>query len=81
MENNFETKSKPNVVKAFFRSWDFWKPFLGVALGSLGGFLLYYFDGNSSGTNGITSSLSMSMFYGGLFGLFIVKSPCSSGRC
>jgi hypothetical protein len=77
MENNCEVETKTVIEKPFFKSWEFWKPFVGIALGSLGGFLYYYFDGNG----GIGNNLFASTFYGGLFGLFIVKSPCSRGRC
>jgi hypothetical protein len=81
MENNTEVKSKPSTIKDFFKSGNFWKPFLGISLGGLAGFLYYYFVGCSSGNCAITSNPYMSIVYGGLFGLFIVKSPCSRGRC
>ena len=81
MDNNCEVKPKPATIKAFFKSGYFWKPFLGIAIGGLAGFLYYYFEGYSSGNNGITSNPYMSILYGGLLGLFVVKSPCSRGRC
>jgi hypothetical protein len=81
MENNLEIKSKPATVKTFLKSGDFWKPFLGIALGGLAGFLYYHFVGCSSGTCAITSNPYLSILYGGLLGLFLVKSPCSRGKC
>ena len=81
MENNCEVKPRPTSAKEFFKSGNFWKPFLGVTLGGLAGFLYYYFVGCSSGSCAITSSPYMSTIYGGLMGLFVVKSPCSRGRC
>lgn len=81
MENNCEVKPRPATVKAFFKSGYFWKPFLGIAIGGLAGFLYYYFVGCSSGSCAITSNPYMSIVYGGLLGLFVVKSPCSRGRC
>jgi len=81
MEDNLEIKSKPETVKTFLKSGKFWKPFLGIALGGLAGFLYYHFIGCSSGTCPITSNPYMSIMYGGLLGLFLVKSPCSSGKC
>jgi len=81
MENNCEVKPKPANIKALLKSWYFWKPFLGVAIGSLAGFSYYYFVGCSSGGCAITGNPYMSTIWGGLLGLFLVKSPCSSGRC
>ncbi|MEI6139525.1 MAG: DUF6132 family protein [Mariniphaga sp.] len=81
MENNCEVKPGPTSAKEFFKSGNFWKPFLGVTLGGLAGFLYYYFVGCSSGSCAITSSPYMSTIYGGLMGLFVVKSPCSRGKC
>ena len=81
MENNCEVKPRPTSAKEFFKSGNFWKPFLGVTLGGLAGFLYYYFVGCSSGSCAITSSPYMSTIYGGLMGLFVVKSPCSRGKC
>jgi hypothetical protein len=68
-------------IKEFFRSWRFWRPFIAVAIGSLAGFLYYYFVGCNSGSCAITSNPYMSMLWGGLMGLFVVNSPCSRGRC
>ena len=81
MENNCETKVRPLSIKEMLKSWRFWKPFVGVALGSAAGFLYYHFIGCSSGSCAITSNPVMSTVWGGLLGLFLVKSPCSRGKC
>lgn len=84
MEKNEEAPECSPVFMAmrdFFRSWRFWKPFLGVLIGGLAGFLYYYFVGCNSGSCAITSNPYMSIIWGGLLGLFVVKSPCSSGKC
>lgn len=81
MENNCEVKPKSRTLKEFLKSWDFWKPFLGVFIGGLAGFIYYYYVGCSSGSCAITSNPYMSIIWGAMLGLFIVKSPCSSGRC
>jgi len=81
MENNCEVKERPATVKAFFKSGNFWKPFLGIAIGGLAGFLYYYFEGSASGSSAITSNPYMSIAYGGMLGLFLVKSPCARGKC
>ena len=61
MENNCEVKPKPANIKEFFKSKGFWKPFLGIAIGGLAGFLYYYFVGCSSGNCAITSNPYMSI--------------------
>jgi hypothetical protein len=81
MDNNCEIKSKPRTLKEILKSWYFWKPFSAVALGGLAGFLYYYFVGCTSGNCAISSNPYMSIIWGGLLGLFLVKSPCSRGRC
>jgi hypothetical protein len=81
MENNFDTEAKLVKEKPFFKSWNFWKPFLGITLGALGGFLYYHYVGCSSGSCAITGNPYMSTVYGGMLGLFLVNSPCSRGRC
>ena len=81
MENNCEVKPRPSTIKEFFKSWYFWKPFLGVAIGGTAGFLYYHFVGCSSGSCAITSNPYMSVLWGGLLGFFLVKSPCANGKC
>jgi len=81
MENNCEIKPRPTTVKEFFKSAYFWRPFLGITIGGLAGFLYYHFVGCSSGSCAITGNPYMSTIWGGLLGLFIVKSPCSRGKC
>jgi hypothetical protein len=80
-ENEKEMSNILNKGKEFFKSWRFWKPFIALVIGGLAGFLYYYFIGCDSGSCGITSDPYMSMVWGGLLGLFLVNSPCSSGRC
>jgi len=78
-----ETEAGSNTMKlkAFLKSWRFWRPFLAVLIGSMGGFLYYHFIGCNSGSCGITSDPYKSTIWGGLLGLFLVVSPCSRGRC
>ena len=82
MDSNCTVTPKPKSVKGFFKSWYFWKPFLGVAIGGLGGFLYYYFVGCTSGTCAITSNPYGSMLMGGFLGFFLTSSPClNSKKC
>jgi len=81
MEQNCKIQPKPKTVKEFFTSWYFWKPFLGMSIGGLAGFLYYYYVGCNSGSCAITSNPYVSIIWGSLLGLFLVNSPCSSGKC
>jgi hypothetical protein len=81
MEKSCEVKPRPKTVKEFFKSSYFWRPFLGIFIGALAGFLYYYFIGCSSGSCAITSNPYKSIFFGGFFGFFLVNSPCSRGKC
>ena len=76
METNCSTTPKPKTVKEFFKSWSFWKPFLGIILGGLGGFLFFYFVGCKSGSCAITSNPVSSILMGSFLGFFITSSPC-----
>lgn len=78
MENTCKNTQKPQNIKEFFRSSNFWKPFSAIAIGAGVGFIYYYFVGCSSGSCGLTSNPYMSMFWGGMMGLFISNSPCKS---
>jgi hypothetical protein len=81
MENNCEVKPRPKTFRDLIKSWYFWKPVLGAVIGGVAGFLYYYFIGCSSGSCAITSSPYMSILWGSMLGLFLVKSPCSIGKC
>jgi hypothetical protein len=81
MGKNCEVKPKPKTVKEFFISGYFWKPFLGVLIGGLAGFLYYHFVGCQSGSCAITSNPFLSILVGSMFGLFLTNSPCSRGKC
>ena len=77
MENNCEAKPRPKNIREFFRSWYFWKPFIGIMLGGIFGFLYYHFVGCSSGTCPITSHAYSSMIFGGVMGFLISSGPCT----
>jgi hypothetical protein len=78
MENECKITPRPGNIKEFFRSWYFWKPFLGITLGGLAGFMYFYFVGCRSGSCPITGSAWSSVIVGGLFGFFITNGPCCS---
>jgi hypothetical protein len=71
MKKNSEVIQKPKNAREFFRSGYFWKPFLGVAIGGVAGFLYFYFIGCTSGTCPITSHLYSSIMAGGVLGYLI----------
>jgi len=76
MDQNCSSTPKPKSGKEFFKSWYFWKPFLGVIIGGLGGFLFFYFVGCKSGSCAITSNPVSSILMGSFLGFFITSSPC-----
>jgi hypothetical protein len=78
MEEKCSGTPKSKNVKEFFKSRYFWKPFLGIIIGGLGGFLYFYFVGCNSGSCPITGSAYGSIITGSVFGLFITSSPCST---
>jgi len=80
MADNCTTKEKPGTFREFITSSYFWKPFAGIMIGGIGGFLYYYFIGCSSGSCAITSNPYMSTIMGGFLGYFLLNSPCSR-RC
>ena len=81
MENEIKVKTRIQSLKDFVKSGNFLKPFLGIVLGGVAGFLYYHFIGCSSGTCAITSNPYMSTGYGSFFGWFLLNSPCSRGKC
>lgn len=74
---------KPGSISmtGLFKSWFSWRPFLGIVIGALAGYLYYHFVGCESGTCAITGSPYMSTLWGGMMGFFLVNSPCSRGKC
>jgi hypothetical protein len=79
MEQTCEVKSKPKTCKEFIRSSYFWKPFLGIVLGGIGGFLYYHFVGCASGSCAITGNPYLSTLFGSLMGFLVFNSSC--GKC
>jgi hypothetical protein len=79
MDQNCNSTPKPKSFKEFIKSWYFWKPFLSLLIGGLGGFLIYYFVGCKSGSCAITSNPLSSVLMGSFLGFFITSSPCM--RC
>lgn len=71
MDSDPSLTSKPKSEKRLLRSSGFWKPFLGTVIGTLAGFLFYYFIGCKSGTCAITSNPWNSMLMGSLAGFLI----------
>jgi len=69
------TTSARKTVKDFFRSWNFWRPFLGAAAGGIGGYLYFYFIGCNTGSCPITSSPYGSIIMGALLGYLLFGSP------
>ena len=77
MEDTCKATSKPKNIKEFLRSWNFWRPLLGMLTGGIAGFLYYHFIGCTSGTCAITGNPYSSILFGSFFGFFLTSSPCS----
>ena len=77
MEQSCKVQKKPKTFKEFIKSSIFWKPFLGILIGGIAGFLYYHFVGCASGSCAITGNPYLSTLGGGLLGFFITNSPCS----
>jgi hypothetical protein len=81
MSQNCSTSKKPGTIKEFFTSWYFWKPFLGIILGGIAGFLYFHFVGCKSGTCAITGNPFSSIIAGSFLGFIVSNSPCLRGSC
>lgn len=58
-----------------FKNFIFSRTFIGIIVGSFGGFLYYYFIGCTSGSCPITSNPYASILYGALFGGVLFYKP------
>ncbi|MDP4187175.1 MAG: hypothetical protein Q8907_12910 [Bacteroidota bacterium] len=81
MKELHELQTGCTSKKDFFKSSRFLKPFLGIVIGGIAGYLYYRFVGCSTGSCIVTGSPLGSIIFGSLFGLFLVSSPCSGGSC
>jgi hypothetical protein len=79
MEENCKISTKPGTLKEFLKSWNFWRPFLGILAGGGAGFLYYHFVGCSTGSCFITSHSYSSIIFGSILGYMITSGPCT--RC
>ena len=77
MNENCDAKKKPDSFKEFIKSSYFLKPFLGILIGGIGGYLYYHFVGCSSGSCAITGNPYMSSLAGAFLGFFALNSPCT----
>jgi len=76
MESNCEVSPKPKSAGEFFKSWAFWKPLLGILLGGIGGFLIYYYVGCKTGSCAITRNPISSIVTGSVLGVLLSSAPC-----
>ena len=81
MNEPTEPKNKQAAILGYLTSTAFIKPFLGVAIGAIAGYLYYHFIGCSSGSCAITSNPYTSVLFGAAIGFFAVSSPCAGNKC
>ena len=75
MNNSCSTQRPANFREAI-KSWDTWRPLLGIVIGGLAGFILYRFIGCSTGSCAITRSPLNTSAAGALIGFLIAGPPC-----
>jgi hypothetical protein len=76
MDPTCEARKKPKSIKEVVKSTFFRKPFFGIVIGGIAGYLYYHFVGCATGTCAITSNPYLSTIGGGFLGFFILNSPC-----
>jgi hypothetical protein len=74
MEKNCLVNTNSKNIKSF----NFWKPLLGITIGGVLGYLYYAFVGCSSGACAITGNPYYSIIFGGFMGFMFVNRPCKS---
>jgi hypothetical protein len=77
---NTDSHNNQKTLKDFFMSWNFWRPFMGIAAGGISGYLYYFFIGCHSGTCPITSSPYGSIIMGALLGYLLFGSPWRNSK-
>jgi hypothetical protein len=80
MDQSCEVKKKTKTFKEFIKSSYFLRPFPGIVIGGVAGYLYYHFVVCSSGSCAITSNPFMSTIAGSFLGFFILNSLCSKCR-
>jgi hypothetical protein len=76
MADSCSTKDKPKTIKEFFKSSYFWKPLLGIIIGGIGGYLIYYYVGCHGGQCSLIDKPLNSIFTGSVLGYLVTSSPC-----
>jgi hypothetical protein len=77
MDPTCEVKKKPKTFKDLITSMYFLRPFLGIVIGGVAGYLYYHYVGCASGSCAITGNPFMSTIAGGFLGFFALNSPSS----
>lgn len=76
MDTGYEASSKPKSLKEFFKSRLFWNAVLGLTLGGLGGFLIYYFVGCKTESCAIARNPYATVITGSVLGFIMTCSSC-----
>jgi hypothetical protein len=73
MENEVRVTTRPQNIRVFLKSRKFLKPFIGILLGGLAGYLYFRLVGCSTGSCPITSHSYNTILFGGLLGYLITS--------
>lgn len=76
MDTNRDTDVKAKPVKEFFKSGKFLKVVLGIVLGGLAGFLIYYYVGCKTDVCAAAANPYTTVITGSIFGFIMTCSPC-----
>jgi hypothetical protein len=76
MNTNNEISSRPKSLIEFFKAKYFWKVVLGVVLGGLAGFLIYYFVGCKTESCAVARNPYATVITGSVLGFIMTCSSC-----
>lgn len=76
-----DIKPERNRIQQFVKSQQFKRTIVAILIGSVAGFLFFYFTEGQHMDRVSTGDIMNSLLLGGFFGFFITNSPCARGRC
>jgi hypothetical protein len=76
-----ELKQEDSRIKRTVNSAHFKKSAIAILVGTIAGFLFFYFTEGRLMESIPAGEILKSMAVGGFFGFFFTNSPCARGRC
>jgi|GEM_PF-1277513 len=78
MRESCEIDNLPSGWAERLKSWSFWKPFFGFAVGAIAGAFYFYNLGYQSGASPVTNDIISNALFGGMIGYLFIRRPCRS---